>query len=36
MAVARQQNAKLYEIRVATSLARLWRDQGKRAEASIS
>ena len=25
--------AKLWELRAATSLARLWRDQGKRAEA---
>ena len=25
--------AKLYELRAATSLARLWRDQGKNAEA---
>ena len=32
--VARRQNAKLWELRAATSLARLWRDQGKRAEAS--
>ena len=31
--VARRQSAKLYELRAATSLARLWRDQGKRAEA---
>jgi class 3 adenylate cyclase/tetratricopeptide (TPR) repeat protein len=31
--VARRQNAKLWEIRAATSLARLWRDQGKRTEA---
>ena len=31
--VARQQSAKLYELRAATSLARLWRDQGKRDEA---
>ena len=33
IAVARRQSAKLYELRAATSLARLWRDQGKRAEA---
>jgi class 3 adenylate cyclase len=33
LAVARQQNAKLWEIRAATSLAQLWRDQGKRLEA---
>jgi predicted ATPase len=32
--VAQQQNAKFWELRAATSLARLWRDQGKRAEAS--
>jgi len=31
--VARRQKAKLWEIRAATSLARLWRDQGKRTEA---
>jgi predicted ATPase len=29
LAVARQQQAKSWELRVATSLARLWRDQGK-------
>ena len=29
-AVARRQQAKAYELRAATSLARLWRDQGKR------
>jgi predicted ATPase len=34
LAVARQQSAKFWELRAATSLARLWRDQGKRAEAS--
>jgi predicted ATPase len=33
IAVARSQTAKLYEVRAATSLARLWRDQGKRTEA---
>jgi predicted ATPase len=27
--VARRQSAKLFELRAATSLARLWRDQGK-------
>jgi predicted ATPase len=31
--VARRQNAKSWELRGATSLARLWRDQGKRDEA---
>jgi predicted ATPase len=31
--IARQQQAKSYELRAATSLARLWRDQGKCAEA---
>ena len=30
---ARSQQAKSLELRAATSLARLWRDQGKRAEA---
>jgi predicted ATPase len=33
MNVARRQNARLWELRSATSLARLWRDQGKRTEA---
>jgi predicted ATPase len=33
IAIARQQSAKLWELRAATSLARLWRDQGKRTEA---
>jgi predicted ATPase len=33
MELARQQNAGSWELRAATSLARLWRDQGKRAEA---
>jgi predicted ATPase len=33
LALARRQSAKLWELRAATSLARLWRDQGKRAEA---
>ncbi len=31
--VARQQSAKAFELRAATSLARLWAEQGKRAEA---
>ena len=30
---ARSQEAKSWELRAATSLARLWRNQGKRAEA---
>jgi len=30
--IARRQSAKTWELRAATSLARLWRDQGKRAE----
>jgi predicted ATPase len=33
LAVAQRQSAKLWELRAATSLARLWRDQGKRTEA---
>ena len=33
LAVARQQNAKSWELRAAMSMARLWRDQGKRSEA---
>jgi predicted ATPase len=33
LAVARTQQAKSWELRAATSLARLWRDQGKREEA---
>ena len=31
--VARQQQAKSWELRAAMSMARLWRDQGKREEA---
>jgi predicted ATPase len=31
--LAQQQNARLFELRSATSLARLWRDQGKHVEA---
>ena len=34
LAVARSQAAKMWELRAATSLARLWRDRGRRAEAS--
>ena len=30
--MARRQHAKLWELRAARDLARLWRDQGKRAE----
>ena len=33
LAVARQQEAKSWELRAAMSMARLWRDQGKRDEA---
>ena len=33
LAVARKQQAKSWELRAAMSLARLWRDQGKRNEA---
>jgi predicted ATPase len=33
LAVSRQQKAKSLELRAATSMARLWRDQGKRSEA---
>jgi predicted ATPase len=33
MNAARRQNARLWELRAATSLAHLWRDQGKRSEA---
>jgi DNA-binding SARP family transcriptional activator/predicted ATPase len=34
LAVARQQNAKMWELRAATSLARLWQEQGRAAEAA--
>jgi len=34
LAMARAQNALSWELRTATSLARLWRDQGRRKEAS--
>jgi hypothetical protein len=33
ISAAERQNAKALEVRAATSLARLWRDQGKRDEA---
>jgi predicted ATPase len=33
LTVARDQGARLWELRAATSLARLWRDQGRRAKA---
>jgi class 3 adenylate cyclase/predicted ATPase len=33
LAIARKQQAKSFELRAATSMARLWRDQGKRDEA---
>ena len=33
LAVARAQQAKSWELRAATSMARLWRDQGKRQQA---
>jgi predicted ATPase len=33
IAIGQQQNAKLWELRSATSLARLWRDEGKGTEA---
>jgi len=33
LTVAREQRARLWELRAATSLARLWNDQGKRTEA---
>jgi predicted ATPase len=33
LAVAKKQQAKSWELRAATSTARLWRDQGKRHEA---
>ena len=33
LAIAREEGARSLELRAATSLARLWRDQGKRAEA---
>ena len=33
MAIAQNQSAKSWELRAATSLARLWQQQGKRQEA---
>ena len=33
LAVAREQGTRGYELRAATSLARLWREHGRRAEA---
>ena len=33
LGAAERQRAKVWQLRAATSLARLWRDQGKRAEA---
>ena len=33
LAIARQQQAKSWELRAAMSLARLWRDQGKKRQA---
>jgi len=33
LAIARKQQAKSWELRAATSMARLWREQGKRDEA---
>ena len=33
LVIAREQQAKSWELRAATSLARLWGDQGKREEA---
>src|SRR5262249_7451792 len=35
LAVARRQGTKIYELRIATSLARLWLDQGRREKARV-
>jgi predicted ATPase len=35
LAVARGQQAKSWELRAATSMARLWREQGRRDEARV-
>ena len=35
IALAHRQNAKLYELRAATGLAQLWRNQGKQSEARV-
>jgi predicted ATPase len=34
LTIARKQRAKSWELRAAISMARLWRDQGKRQQAS--
>jgi predicted ATPase len=34
LSIARHQNAKLWELRAAVSLARLWRDQGRNDKAT--
>ena len=36
VSVARKQQPKSWELRAATSMARLWRDQGKRDEARLA
>jgi predicted ATPase len=33
LSIAREQEAKMWELRAAVSLAQLWRDHGRRAEA---
>jgi predicted ATPase len=35
LAIAREQGTRGYELRAATSLARLWREQGRRGEARV-